>query len=81
MLGGKHIEEPHGDGCQGVFAWLGSKLRLRGSERGVVEQIDQTVEECVDDAKSEGLTRKDLDAAAGGNLRGYLLDFITTMNE
>ena len=46
-----------------------------------VEQIDQTVEECVEDAKGEGLTRKDLDAAAGGDLRGYLLDFIITMNE
>jgi hypothetical protein len=66
------------DAKEFLHGWVQSYVFAEA--RGV-EQIDQTVEECVDDAKGEGLTRKDLDAAAGGDLRGYLLDFIITMNE
>ena len=37
------------------------------------EALNATVDEIVDDAAREGLTRADLDKAAGGDLRIYIL--------
>ena len=38
-----------------------------------LEQVDATVKECLDDAAEAHICASDLEAAAGGDLRGYLL--------
>ena len=37
------------------------------------ENIDHTVAECISDATLKGMTRAELESAAGGNLVEYLL--------
>lgn len=37
------------------------------------ENIDHTVAECISDATLKGMTRAELEAAAGGSLAEYLL--------
>jgi hypothetical protein len=38
-----------------------------------LEQVDATVKECLDGAAEAHISASDLEAAAGGDLRGYLL--------
>jgi hypothetical protein len=38
-----------------------------------LEQVDATVKECLDDAAEAHISASDLEAAAGGDLRGCLL--------
>jgi hypothetical protein len=45
------------------------------AEARFMEQLDEVVAECVDDAKPEGF----LDKAAGGNLRDYIRKAIERM--
>jgi hypothetical protein len=49
------------------------------SEARFMEQLDEVVAECVDDAKPEGFSRQHLDKAAGGNLRDYIRKAIERM--
>jgi hypothetical protein len=42
-------------------------------ESRTLEQVDATVKECLDDAGEANISASDLEAAAGGDLRGYLL--------
>ena len=42
-------------------------------EARTLEQVDATVKECLDDAAEAHISASDLEAAAGGDLRGYLL--------
>jgi hypothetical protein len=42
-------------------------------ESCTLEQVDTTVKECLDDAAEARISASDLEAAAGGDLRGYLL--------
>ncbi|MEO8185444.1 MAG: hypothetical protein ABI895_42085 [Deltaproteobacteria bacterium] len=41
------------------------------------EGLDEAVAECVADAGVEGLTREELEKAAGGDLRTYIQDALT----
>ena len=43
------------------------------AETRTLEQVDATVKECLDDAAKAHISASDLDAAAGGDLRDYLL--------
>jgi hypothetical protein len=45
---------------------------ITGGSR-TLEQVDATVKECLDDAAEAHVSVSDLEAAAGGDLRGYLL--------
>jgi hypothetical protein len=38
-----------------------------------LENVDATVKECLDNAAVANISASDLEAAAGGDLRGYLL--------
>ena len=42
-------------------------------ESRTLEEVDETVKECLDDAAEADISASDLEAAAGGDLRGYLL--------
>lgn len=42
-------------------------------ESRTLEQVDATVKECLDDAAEAHISASNLEAAAGGDLRGYLL--------
>jgi hypothetical protein len=42
-------------------------------ESRTLEQVDATVKQCLDDAAEANISASDLEAAAGGDLRGYLL--------
>ena len=43
------------------------------TESRTLEQVDVTVKECLDDAAEAHIAASDLEVAAGGDLRGYLL--------
>jgi hypothetical protein len=42
-------------------------------ETRTLEQVDATVKQCLDDAAEAHISASDLEAAAGGDLRGCLL--------
>jgi hypothetical protein len=42
-------------------------------ESRTLEQVDAAVKECLDHAAEAHISASDLEAAAGGDLRGYLL--------
>ena len=42
-------------------------------ESRTLEEVDETVKECLDDAAEADISASDLEEAAGGDLRGYLL--------
>jgi hypothetical protein len=42
-------------------------------ESRTLEQVDATVKQCLDDAAEANISASDLEATAGGDLRGYLL--------
>jgi hypothetical protein len=42
-------------------------------ESRTLDQVDATVKECLDHAAEAHISASDLEAAAGGDLRGYLL--------
>ena len=72
------LERIWGQGTEGYMAATASEFleHWRGSyidaEARDLEQLDATVEECVQDAEEEGFSRDDLEKAAGGDLRGYI---------
>jgi hypothetical protein len=43
------------------------------SEFRTLEQVDATVKECLDGAAEAHISASELEAAAGGDLRGYIL--------
>ena len=57
-------------GVKFLQCWLGRYVQ--GHSRHP-ENIDHTVAECISDASLKGVTKEDLEKAAGGDLRGYLL--------
>jgi hypothetical protein len=44
------------------------KVRYIDAEGRILEELDTTVVECVEDANEEGFSREDLDQAADGDL-------------
>src|SRR5215813_10464180 len=48
------------------------KVRYIDAEGRILEELDTTVAECVEDANEEGFSREDLDQAAGGDLKAYI---------
>ena len=46
------------------------RVRYVDAEGRILEELDTTVAECVEDANEEGFSREDLDQAAGGDLTG-----------
>ena len=52
------------------------RVRYIDAEGRILEELDTTVAECVEDANEEGFSRKDLDQAAGGDLKVYIREAI-----
>ena len=52
------------------------KARYIDAEGRILEELDTTVAECVEDANEEGFSREDLDQAAGGDLKAYVREAI-----
>jgi hypothetical protein len=52
------------------------KARYIDAEGRILEELDTTIAECVEDAKEEGFSREDLDQAAGGDLKAYIRESI-----
>jgi hypothetical protein len=52
------------------------KVRYIDAEGRILEELDTTVAECVEDANEEGFSREDLDQAAGGDLKAYIREAI-----
>jgi hypothetical protein len=52
------------------------KVRYIDAEGRILEELDTTVAECVEDAHEEGFSREDLDQAAGGDLKVYIREAI-----
>jgi hypothetical protein len=48
------------------YSYIAGKCRT-------LEQVDATVKECLDGATEAHISASDLESAAGGDLRGYLL--------
>ena len=52
------------------------KVRYIDAEGRILEELDTTIAECVEDANEEGFSREDLDQAAGGDLKAYIREAI-----
>ena len=52
------------------------KVRYIDAEGRILEELDTTVAECVEDANEEGFSREDLDQEAGGDLKAYIREAI-----
>jgi hypothetical protein len=52
------------------------KARYIDAEGRILEELDTTIAECVEDANEEGFSREDLDQAAGGDLKAYIREAI-----
>jgi hypothetical protein len=52
------------------------KVRYIDAEGRILEELDTTIAECVEDANEEGFSREDLDQAAGGELKAYIREAI-----
>jgi hypothetical protein len=52
------------------------KVRYIDAEGRILEELDMTVAECVEDASEEGFSRQDLDQAADGDLKAYIRESI-----
>ena len=52
------------------------RVRYVDAEGRILEELDTTVAECVEDANEEGFSREDLDQAAGGDLKAYIREAI-----
>ena len=52
------------------------RVRYVDAERRILEELDTTVAEYVEDANEEGFSREDLDQAAGGDLKAYIREAI-----
>jgi|SRR5262245_20104948 hypothetical protein len=55
------------------------KVRYIDAEGRILEELDTTVAECVEDANEEGFSREDLDQAAGGDLKAYVREAIAPL--
>jgi hypothetical protein len=51
------------------------------AEPRALEQLDETVAECIADAEEAGISTDDLEKAAGGNLKEYLRTAIIDTSE
>ena len=51
-------------------------LRYINAEGRIIEELDTTIAECVEDGNEEGFSREDLDQAAGGDLKAYIREAI-----
>jgi hypothetical protein len=52
------------------------RVRYVDAEGRILEELDTTVAECVEDANEEGFSHEDLDQAAGGDLKAYIREAI-----
>jgi hypothetical protein len=75
MLSGKHGEESMSNKRAVDFLqrWISSLII--GKHRHP-ENIDHSVAECISDAELEGISKAELEDAAGGNLRAFLFNLI-----
>src|SRR5215831_14181275 len=67
------LESRTANAAEFLASW---KARYIDAEGRILEELDTTIAECVEDADEEGFSREDLDQAAGGDLKAYIREAI-----